>query len=187
MYEQFIISSIFISTAFPTWEITLLLQSLSKDLSIAQRLHSFEHVRKTVLMWAGVWCRMQDVCLGPRPPTPPPHLCILPRCFLSCKTRQEREVFILNHCLLPSALHRCYVNSLAWFLPEWICGVKQGAFFLSLFCTKHNTFCDQSAWKIVCAFNVFWKHMRKWALWNVLNSIIDSHPTTEVVRRGIHK
>lgn len=50
MYEQFIISSIFISTAFPTWEITLLLQSLSKDLSIAQRLHSFEHVRKTVLM-----------------------------------------------------------------------------------------------------------------------------------------
>lgn len=50
MYEQFIISSIFISTAFPTWEITLLLQSFSKDLSIAQRLHSFEHVRKTVLM-----------------------------------------------------------------------------------------------------------------------------------------
>lgn len=60
-------------------------------------------------------------------------------------------------------------------------------FFPSLF----NTSCDQSARKIVCAFNVLWgeneKNMRKWALWNVLNSIIDSHPTTEVVRRGIHK
>lgn len=154
MYEQFIISSIFIPPAFPTWEITLLLQSLPKDLSIALPLHSSEHARKTELMWAGVWCRMQDVCLGPRPTNTsttsvyPPALHPTPQ-IQAGKGSFHSQSLSATLGTSPLLLYKLtFIRVMLWCETRCL-------FPPSLFCTKHNTFCDQSARKIVCVLLMF--------------------------------
>lgn len=83
---------------------------LGNQVIASKSLHLFIHCTAFPQLWACeenridvsrcLVCRMQDVCLGPRPPTPPPHLCTPPPPYLPPRqTRQEMKVFIVNHCV----------------------------------------------------------------------------------------
>lgn len=117
------------------------------------------------------------------------HICVptLP-CTASYLVKPSKKwTFSLSTSVYYTTRHRCYINSPTWFLPESCCCAKEDAFLFKIDLHKSlNLF-----WAIKCVLLMFCgekrENTRKWDLWNGLNSIIDSHPTTEVVRRGMHK